>query len=154
GAARNNRPLTELFRQRFAFCFRGKPDENQTQQINQRDDRARLGVTVVVVRHQSALRQRPDRRQNSTEVETQTLASRPDPGRKQLRQVQRQPAVESGRDTADNPNKDQKRRAVLMNRSKQQAAKDQRQQAQAKIGRPTPNPAAEPRSDKAANDRA
>src|SRR5207248_11327977 len=115
----------ELFRQRFAFRFRGEPDENQTQQINQRDDRARLRVAAAVVRNELALHQRADRRQDSSEIETQTLASRTDPGWKKLRQVKRKPAVESSRDAADNPDQDKKRRAVLMNPAKQQAAKSQ-----------------------------
>src|SRR5262245_8076828 len=101
---------------------------------------------------QLTLCQRANRGQDAAQVETQSLASRADPGRKQFRQVERQPAIEGGRHAADYSNQRQKQRSVFVNCPKQQPAKNQRQQAETKISRPTPALAAEPGSDKAAND--
>ena len=43
-----------LFRERFAFRFGGQPDKTDADEVNERDDRPRLGITAAEGLHEVA----------------------------------------------------------------------------------------------------
>src|SRR5438046_1888303 len=83
----------QLFRQGFASCFRGEPDEDQTEEVNQRDYGARLGVTAAVVGNQLTLGERPGGRENPAGVIADALTGGADSCGKQFRQIEREPSI-------------------------------------------------------------
>src|SRR5262249_54470058 len=93
-------------RQCHALCLRRQPDNHQTGGVDQADCGPGLCVTSVehLVAHQEPSGQRAAGRDDSSKVVAKSLARCPHPGWKQLRQVQRQPAVERCREGSYNGN--------------------------------------------------
>src|SRR5258705_409977 len=60
--------LRILLRQRTAFRFRGKPDQDKSDHVNQRDHSARLAIIAIVELHQVAHLQGANRREDAPEV--------------------------------------------------------------------------------------
>src|SRR5947209_8450075 len=75
-------------RQWFSTCFRGQPDQNEAQGIDQRDGCARPGVTAFVGLEQVAHLDCPDSSEKAATIVTQTLPGCPDPRGKKFRQIQ------------------------------------------------------------------
>src|SRR5947199_10731500 len=97
-----------LLRERLATRLGCQPDETQTDEVDEADQRARRriarrqrpGAKLDVYLEEDARLQRADGRQDPSEVKAEALACGPNARREQLRQVQRQPTVERSRPRA------------------------------------------------------
>src|SRR5688572_30342702 len=92
---------TDLFWQRFAFGLGRQPDQEQSQNIHQGNDRAGFGVTAVEKGHELSHAQGADGGEDAPEIETESLTRGADARWKKFRQVQGQPSVKGGGACAD-----------------------------------------------------
>jgi len=103
-----------LFRQGSAVGFGCQGDEEEPEEVNGGDQGTSLGVIVMEGGEEVGHLQVTGGGDDPPEVEAETLTGGPHRGGEQLRQIERQPAVEGGRNQAHQRRREQEGGAVVI----------------------------------------
>src|SRR5262245_49777639 len=109
----SKREQTSL-RKRFAFGFRGEPDDDHAEEVDEAEQGEYFSLVPAVGPHQCLQMtelQDSDRGDDAAKIEAESLSRGANARREQLRQVQRQPAIKRSRDRA--AQKTQQQKAVV-----------------------------------------
>lgn len=86
-----------LFGKWFAFGFWSKPDEDHSNQINERDHGSHLGIIAVKRGYELSACESADSREDSAGVIGDSLSRGSGTGGEEFWQIEREPPVERGR---------------------------------------------------------
>src|SRR5215471_1503641 len=99
--------MARLLRQRFSLGLGTEEDHDEAEEIDQADDAAHLRVVLVEFQEQGAADQGAAGGEDAAEVEAEAGACGADAGGEELRQIERQPAVERARDAVGERDEDE-----------------------------------------------